>query len=131
VLREAVTTLAALTGTAAACQALGVARPSYYRAQKPMPPAEPTPRCTPPRALEEIERQAVLAMLHSQRFCDAAPAEVYATLLDEGSYLCSERTMYRILASESETRERRSRLVHPVYHKPELLAEAPKRAGPG
>jgi len=125
VLREAVTTLAPLTGTAAACQALGVARPSYYRARKPMPPAEPAPRSTPSRALEETERLAVLALLHSERFCDAAPAEVYATLLDEGTYLCSERTMYRILAAEGETRERRSQLVHPVYHRPELLAEAP------
>ena len=124
-LREAVTTLAPLAGTAAACQALGVARPSYYRARRSAPSAEPTPRPTPPRALEETERQAVLALLHSERFCDTAPAEVYATLLDEGSYLCSERTMYRILADAGETRERRSQLVHPIYHKPELLAEAP------
>jgi putative transposase len=69
----------------------------------------------------------VLALLHSERFCDAAPAEVYATLLDEGTYLCSERTMYRILASEGETKERRAQLVHPSYHKPELLAEAPNQ----
>jgi putative transposase len=77
--------------------------------------------------LRPFERQAVLAVLHSERFCDAAPAEVYATLLDEGTYLCSERTMYRILAAEGETRERRSQLVHPAYHKPELLAEAPNQ----
>jgi putative transposase len=64
-------------------------------------------------------------VLHSERFCDAAPSEVYATLLDEGTYLCSERTMYRVLAAEGETRERRAQLTHPVYHKPELLAEAP------
>jgi len=124
-LQEAVSALAPLTGTAAACQALGVARPSYYRARKPAPPAEPKSRPTLPRALDETERQAVLAVLHSERFCDAAPAEVYATLLDEGTYLCSERTMYRILAAEGETRERRAQLVHPVYHKPELLAQAP------
>jgi putative transposase len=124
-MREAVATLAPLTGTVAACQALGVARPNYYRTRKPAPPAAAKPRPTPPRALEETERQAVLAVLHSERFCDAAPAEVYATLLDQGTYLCSERTMYRILAAEGETRERRSQLVHPVYHKPELLAQAP------
>jgi putative transposase len=123
--RDAVATLAPLAGTAAACQALGLARPSYYRAQKAAPPVEPQPRPTPPRALDADERQAVVAVLHSERFCDAAPAEVYATLLDEGTYLCSERTMYRILAAEGETRERRAQLVHPVYHKPELLAQAP------
>jgi putative transposase len=127
VLRETVTSLAPLTGTAAACQALGVARPSYYRGRKPTPPAEPKPRPTPPRALDETERQAVLAVLHAERFCDAAPAEVYATLLDEGTYLCSERTMYRILAAAGETRPRRDQLDHPVYHKPELLAEAPNQ----
>jgi len=126
-MREAVATLAPLTGTAAACQALGAARASYYRARTPTPPAEPTPRPAPTRALEEPERQAVLAVLHSQRFCDVAPAEVYATLLDEGTYLCSERTMYRLLAAEGETRERRAQRVHPVYHKPELLAEAPNQ----
>jgi len=124
-LREAVATLAPHTGTAAACQALGMARPSYYRARKSTPPAEPKPRPTPRRALDETERQAVLAVLHSERFCDVAPAEVYATLLDEGTYLCSERTMYRVLAADGETRERRAQLVHPVYHKPELLAQAP------
>jgi len=126
-MQEAVAPLAPLTGTAAACQALGMARPSYYRARKPVPPAESRPRPTPPRALVESERQAVLAVLHSERFCDAAPAEVYATLLDEGTYLCSERTMYRILAAEGETRERRAQLTHPVYHKPELLAQAPNQ----
>jgi putative transposase len=124
-LREAVATLAPLAGTAAGCQALGVARPSYYRARAATPAAEPRPRPVPPRALDESERQAVLAVLHSERFCDAAPAEVYATLLDEGTYLCSERSMYRILAAEGQTRERRDQLVHPVYHRPELLAEAP------
>ena len=126
-LSQAVVALAPLTGTAAACQALGVARPSYYRARQLTPKAEPKPRPTPSRALDETERQAVLAVLHSERFCDVAPAEVYATLLDEGTYLCSERSMYRLLAAEGETRERRAQLVHPSYHKPELLAEAPNQ----
>ena len=106
-------------------QALDVARASYYRAQKPAAPVARTPPPTPARALDATERQAVLDVLHSERFCDAAPAEVYATLLDAGTYFCSERTMYRILAAAGETRERRNQRVHPVYHKPELLAEAP------
>jgi putative transposase len=118
--------MASLAGTTADCQALGMARPSYYRAQRPAPPARCVTRPAPPRSLDAAERQAVLALLHSERFCDAAPAEVYATLLDEGAHLCSERTTIdRILAAEGETRERRAQLVHPVYHKPELLAEAP------
>jgi putative transposase len=126
-LQEAVTALAPLTGTAAACQALGVPRARYYRARRPRSPAVPRSRPVPARALAATERQTVLAVLHSERFCDAAPAEVYATLLDEGTYLCSERTMYRILAAEGETRARRAQRVHPVYHKPELLAEGPNQ----
>ncbi len=126
-LREAVATLAPLSGTAAACQVLGVARPSYYRARAATPAAEPRPRPAPPRALDETERQAILAVLHTERFCDAAPAEVYATLLDEGTYLCSERSMYRILTAHGQTRERRDQRVHPAYHKPELLAQAPNQ----
>ncbi|HSH81122.1 MAG TPA: IS3 family transposase [Herpetosiphonaceae bacterium] len=80
-----------------------------------------------PRALSATEQQAVLAVLHSPRFQDAAPAAVYATLLDEGVYLASERTMYRLLAAAGETRARRDQLVHPTYTKPELLATAPNQ----
>ncbi|NDD30772.1 MAG: IS3 family transposase, partial [Proteobacteria bacterium] len=69
----------------------------------------------------------MLAQLHSDRFVDRAPAEVYATLLDEGTYLCSIRTYYRILAKNQEVRERRDQLCHPVYKKPELLATAPNQ----
>jgi len=69
----------------------------------------------------------VLDVLHSTRFQDAAPAAVYATLLDEGTYLASERTMYRLLAAEGETHPRRDQLVHPTYSKPELLATAPNQ----
>ena len=65
------------------------------------------------------EREAVLAILREPRFADLAPAEVYATLLDEGRYLCSERTMYRVLAENSEARERRNQLRHPSYAPPE------------
>ena len=78
-----------------------------------------------PRALSSDERQAVLDLLHSPRFCDVSPAETYATLLDEGTYLASERTMYRLLAAAGETGERRNQRVHPAYARPELLATAP------
>jgi putative transposase len=97
----------------------------------PVAPDRSAPASAParahPRALGAAERQAVLEVLHSPRFRDAAPASVYATLLDEGRYLASERTMYRLLAAAGETRARRDQLVHPTYHKPELLATAPHR----
>src|SRR6202042_481700 len=80
-----------------------------------------------PRALDTAERDAVLACLHEERFQNCAPAAVYATLLDEGRYHCSIRTMYRILEGEGEARERRDQLVHPAYRKPELLATAPNQ----
>ena len=83
------------------------------------------PRRRSPRALGEAERAAVLEQLHTPRFVDLAPGEVYATLLDEGRYLCSERTMYRVLAAHAEVRERRAQLRHPVYAAPELLARRP------
>ena len=97
------------------------------------PSASSTPGASPPsarphpRALSVAERAAVLDRLHAPRFQDAAPAAVYATLLDEGTYLASERTMYRLLAAEGETRPRRDQLVHPTYARPELLATAPNQ----
>lgn len=115
-------------GRAAACRALNVPRASLYRSlHRAERPAPPTPRPTPPRALAPPERQAVLGHLHSERFQDKAPAEVFATLLDEGTYLCSIRTMYRILEEEDEVRERRDQLRHPSYQKPELLASVPNQ----
>jgi putative transposase len=83
--------------------------------------------CSSSRALSTAERQRVLDVLHEPRFMDLAPAEVYATLLDEGIYLCAERTMYRILAAQGEVRERRVQRRHPVYQAPELLATAPNQ----
>ncbi len=80
-----------------------------------------------PLALSEAERAEVLAQLHAERFVDVSPAAVYATLLDEGTYLASERTMYRILAASQEVRERRDQLRHPIYAKPELLATGPNQ----
>ena len=115
--------------TAPLCDALGVPRATLYRrrAEASAPVNEPIPRPTPARALSPAERQQALAVLHSERFVDTAPAEVVATLLDEEKYLCSERTMYRILASEDEVRERRNQLRHPHYAKPELLATGPNQ----
>lgn len=106
-------------GIAAACASLAVARASYYRS---LVLRAPTPRPSPPRTLTMAERQIVLNVLHEPRFCDLAPAEVYATLLDEGRYLCSERTMYRILADSKEVRERRAQRTHADHPRPELLA---------
>jgi putative transposase len=77
--------------------------------------------------LEATERQNVLAVLHQDRFVDQAPREVYAALLDEGAYLCSPSTRYRLLGREDEVRERRRQLRHPRYRKPELLATAPNQ----
>jgi transposase InsO family protein len=115
--------------TAAACIALGVSRASVQRrrARLAAPPALPRPRPRAARALTAPERQVVLDLLHAPRFADQAPAEVYASLLDEGAYHCSIRTMYRILVQHDEVRERRNQLRHPVYQKPELLAERPNQ----
>jgi putative transposase len=88
---------------------------------------EPAARPTPARALSPEEKAIVLEALNSERFCDMAPAAVYATLLDEGGYLCSTRTMYRILADAGQVRERRDQLRHPSYAKPELLATRPNQ----
>lgn len=132
---DAVTHLAPTVGVVAACDFLGVARASFYR-QRPVlgPPASPAPepalpaqRPAPARALSPDERARVLTVLHEERFQDRAPAAIQATLLDEGQYLCSTRTMYRILQQEGESRERRDQLVHPPYQKPELLATAPNQ----
>lgn len=118
-----VTYLAPQVGIVLACAMLAVARASYYRAMSPRIVA--TPRPPPPRALSAAERQQVLDVLHEPRFVDLAPAEVHATMLDEGRYLCSERTMYRILAANSEVRERRDQLRHANHPRPELLATRP------
>jgi putative transposase len=107
-LLSAVGELAVVVGTQAACRALGVSRATLYRRHRPRRSHAPRRRST--RSLTEPERAAVLAELHAPRFMDLAPAEIYATLLDEGRYLCSLRTMYRILAVAHEVRERRNQL---------------------
>ena len=122
--------LAPVVGVAAACRAVGRPRASHYRHHRSSPPpprpAPPPPR-PQPRGLEVGERQALLDILHSQRFVDQAPAEVYATLLDEGVYLASISTMYRVLRAEGEVAERRRQATHPPTVKPELVADAPNR----
>ncbi len=121
----AIAEIAPAVGVRAACGALDVARASFYRAQQPK--GDPAPRKAPPRALSSEERDKVLGVLHSERFIDTSPAETWATLLDEGTYLCSVRSMYRILEAHQEVRERRNQLRHPNYKKPELLATAPNQ----
>ena len=118
--------LAAQVGVAPACRALGVSRATFYRRRRPVP-GRRQPRPTPARALRESERERVLDVLARPRFVDRSPAEVAATLLDEGEYLCSERTMYRVLAASQPVRERRDQREHPRYAKPELVAEAPNQ----
>jgi putative transposase len=109
-----------------ACAALAVPRSSFYRWQNPEENYREGPqRSAPPLALSGEEEVAVLEILHADRFVDQAPLEIYNTLLDEGRYLCSIRTMYRILEKNNEVRERRNQLSHPRYEIPEILAERP------
>jgi putative transposase len=125
-----VESLGQTVGVKAACEALTVPRASFYRTRKrafeETNPAggKQCPKHNP-RALSTEERQGVLDLLHSQRFVDSAPETVFATLLDEDTYLCSPRTMYRILDDNKEVRERRNQLRRPNYAKPELIATAP------
>jgi len=125
-IEQTVQDLTPLVGTRPACRALGAAPATIYRRRRPPPPRPARPRQPSARALSGPERAAVLAELHSERFVDCAPAAVWATLLDEGRYLASQRTMYRLLAAKhGNVRERRAQLEHPAYERPELLAERP------
>ena len=116
-------------GVRAGCQALDLPPSSLYREKlrRERPALDPRPRAASPRALSPPEREAVVEVLHSRQFIDKAPAAVWAELLDEGRYLCSIRTMYRILAKRLEVRERRRQRRHPQYSKPELLATGPNQ----
>jgi putative transposase len=112
----------------AACAALGIPRSSLYRARQPTaPPGAAARRPPPPRALSDEEQAAVRTTLDSARYQDQAPREVYADLLDQGVYLCSWRTMYRVLAQHGEVRERRNQLRHPSYQRPQLVATQPNQ----
>lgn len=112
-------------GIKTACEALNLNRASFYRAQQISTPIAVRPPS--PLALSADEEQRVLAHLHSERFMDCSPYQVYAALLDDGVYLCSISTFYRILARHQEVRERRNQLRRPNYTKPELLATAPNQ----
>lgn len=122
---RAIKSLAVDVGVMPACDALNFNRSRYYRHLQGE--TKPLPRPEPPLKLSPQERYAVHQQLVSDRFIDQAPASVFASLLDEGTYLCSERTMYRILDEQQEVRERRNQLRHPSYSKPELLATAPNQ----
>lgn len=111
-------------GVGPACVALSVPRASFYRWLNPKPAGRGLPRRVA-RRLSEEERSLVCSALHDERFVDLPPAEVYATLLDEGKFLCSISTMYRILREDSEVKERRNQLRHPRHPAPELLASRP------
>src|SRR5207237_9322254 len=118
---SAITELAIDMGISAACQALWMPRASYYHGQgrKASALAVASPRPSPARALHPAEREAVLARLHEKRFQDRSPAAVYATLLDEGEYHCSIRTMYRLLDEQGEARDRRDTSTPPSYPTPD------------
>ena len=120
---QTIAELAPTLGIAPTCAALEMPRSSYYRDRQPRPALKPRPK--PARALTAEDQQGVLGVLHEPRFVDLAPAQVYATLLDEDRYLCSERTLYRVLAANNEVRERRNQLRHPHYAAPQLLATRP------
>ena len=120
--------LSAVVGCAAACRALELPRASFYRLRKPRAGPDTSDAGRPsPRALSGVERQTVLGYLHEERFVDQAPHQVHAALLDEGIYVCSPRTMYRLLDKHGEVRERRDQLQRPLYQKPELLATQPNQ----
>jgi putative transposase len=129
---EAIALLAPRIGTRAACRAAGVAQATWYRRHR-ISPAAPRPAPVPhaervqPRALAPAERTAILDALHSERFADLAPDEVWATLLDEGAYLGSVSTYYRVLREAGESRERRRQATHPAAVKPELVATGPNQ----
>jgi len=124
---QAAEELAQDVGVARATDVLGVPRATLYRHRGSPQPSSAPPRKPSPRALTADERDRIRAVLYEERFVDKSPREIYAKLLDEGLYLCSVRSLYRLLAREHASRERRDQLRHPAYKKPELLAVAPNQ----
>ena len=127
---RAITTLAARIGVREACEAVGAAQAGYYRRHRRTPAPERAAGTAhrdrvQPRALTVTERKAILEVLHCERFIDLAPAQAWAILLDEGVYLGSQSTFYRLLRQAGEVRERRAQATHPAKVKPELVATAP------
>jgi putative transposase len=125
VIKAAFVELEPLVRTKRACDLVGKPRSTHYRHLAPLRPVEPKCRPTPANALDPAERQAVADILHAPLFCDLAPAQVWARLLDEGIYLCSIATMYRDLRKAGESRDRRRQRTHPARTKPELVATKP------
>jgi putative transposase len=125
VIAEHFADLEAATSKARACELLGASRATHYRRRRPPVLGPPPPRPSPPNALGQAEREHVVSVLRSQEYCDLAPAQIWARLLDDATYLCSISTMYRILSSVGENRERRRQRTHPAKKKPELIARKP------
>ena len=127
ILDAGVDELAPVIGRRGGCDALARSRASHYRHRRPPLCGPPAPRPRSPRALTETETRTVIAALNDERFCDQAPAQIWAILLDEGTYLASVSTMYRILRAQHQVRERRAIARHPAVVKPELVATAPNQ----
>lgn len=111
----------------AACTALGRSRATHYRDRRPPLCGPPAPRPPSHRALTDAETERIVEELNSERFCDQAPAQIWAELLDEGTYLASISSMYRILWARAQVRERRAVARRPAHIKPELVATAPNQ----
>jgi putative transposase len=125
VIAEHLDRLEAVSSTKQACELLGASRATVYRRRRPPVDRPPALRPEPANKLTEAERQEILAVLRSEEYCDLAPAQVWAQLLDDGRYLCSISTMYRLLVIAGENRERRRQRTHPARKKPELIARRP------
>lgn len=124
ILDAGVDELAPIVGRKRACEVLGRSRASHYRQRQGRRHGPPKPRHSP-RALSAAEAETVIATMNNERFCDKAPAQIWATLLDEGTYLASVATMYRLLRQRHQVRERRAQARRPALIKPELVAVAP------
>jgi putative transposase len=122
-----VTELTPLVGARRACALAGRSRASHYRDARGPVHGPPAPRCAPPNKLTEAELDELLDVLHSPEFVDLAPAQVWALLLDAGTYIASISTMYRVLRAHDEVRERRRQATHPPRVRPELVATGPNQ----
>lgn len=128
-MRLALVELEGFTSTLRGCQLLGLSRATVYRSRAPRM-IGPSPRPVPgvqPSSLSDEERAAISAELDGPRFVDKAPAQAWAVLLDEGRYLGSVSTFYRVLRASGEVRERRSQATHPARVRPELVADGPNQ----
>jgi putative transposase len=125
VIEECFNAIEPMLGTRAACAAVGRCRATHYRRQAPPKPASPPPRPAPPNKLTDEEMGQLLDVLRSPRFVDLSPAQVFHILLDEGTYLASVSTYYRLLRANGEIRERRRQATHPPRVRPELVARRP------